>query len=851
MRVRIAGYLMVVASTIAGMNGCSESTGPRTQENSVGVIVSGLVRAPLGVSSATGPAAPASAGAVYVSLPPGSVPAGTSATITDEATGLAVTTVVVNGGFDPVPIAASVGDTLRVKITKNQSGGSVTVLVPVTGVRPLKIVRTSPPSGGHDVPLNAIMVIVFSEPIDSASLTTAAVQLLRDTTPVSGTVRFSSGANIIGEFHPTSLLSPQTAYRLTVAPLIRSLTGGALTSPLSVAFTTGVDVQVQTGAQLVFTVQPSNATAGTVIRPPVVVTIEDSVGRTLTSDTNVVVLNLNGGPAIAGLGGTVAVKPVNGVATFPDLWIAKAATGYTLHAYEVPLVPLVAANSAAFDIAPVAPASLSFTDSSTTVAGIGAVLSVGVPFALDVAIVDSFYNTVTSATNAVTVRLGTSPSGATLGGTLTVDAVQGIAHFRNLSLDQAGPYTLVATAANLSPAQSSRRAFASGTFVAVSAGGAHSCGMTSTGTLYCWGSNSHGQLGDGTTTDRSTPVPVGGGLTFSYASTGGSHTCGVTPAGDAYCWGLNDHGQLGDGTTADRTSPVLVAGGLRFGGLAPGLPVLSAGASHTCGLVPNPSGEPFAYCWGLNDHGQLGDGTRNNQRTSPAPVAAAAGYGLGPLQIDAVSAGGSHSCGLNYDTGVDVCWGANSYGQLDDGTTTDRASPIRIRGGFNPRITTGAAHTCAIATVPVEGSRSLTPLYCWGANGNGQLGVGTTIDLSTWVPVGGGRSFSTVSAGGDHTCGVPGQGEQVTGQTGQWMAGDLYCWGLNGNGELGDGTTIQRTSPVLVAGGLAFVDVSAGASHTCGVTVAGVYCWGSNLAGQLGTGTTTSSSVPIKVFGQP
>ena len=849
MRLRKARYLVVAASTIAAMNGCSESTSPRTQENSVGVIVSGLVRAPAGATSATGPASLASAGAVYVSLSPGSVPAGASATITDEATGLAVTTVVVNGGLDPVPIAASVGDTLAVVITSSPSHAAVTVRLAVTAVRPLKVVRTSPPSGGHDVPLNAIIVIVFSEPIDPTTLTTSAVRLLHDTTPVPGTVQLSSGTNIIGEFQPTNPLSPQTGYQLIVAPQIRTLTGVALASPLSVAFTTGMSVQAQAAAKLVFTGQPSNTAAGTTISPPVVVAIEDSLGRALTSDTNVVVLTVEG-PGFPGLAGTVGMKPVNGVATFSDLRIGLAGTGYTLLANAVPLGTVVSGTSAPFDIAPVAPASLAFIDSGLNVAGIGGVLPVGQPFALDVAIVDSFSNTSTTATNAVTMSLGASPSGATLGGTLTVAAIQGLAHFRNLTVDQAGAYTLVATAGTLSPAQSNRRAFASGTFVAVSAGSAHTCGMTSAGTMYCWGSNSHGQLGDGTTTDRSSPVPVGGGLTFSSVSTGGSHTCGVTPAGDAYCWGLNDHGQLGDGTTADRTSPVRVAGGLRFAGLGPGFPALSAGASHTCGLVPNTSGEPFTYCWGLNDHGQLGDGTMN-QRTSPTPVAAAGQNGLPPLQLDNVSAGGAYTCGLNYDTGWDYCWGVNSNGQLDDGTTTDRASPVLIGGIFNPQITTGAAHTCAIQTVPVVGSESLTPLYCWGANGNGQLGDGTTTDRAAWGLVGGGLNFATVSAGGSHTCGVAGHGAWVRQQAEQWMAGDVYCWGLNSNGQLGDGTGIERTSPVLVAGGLAFRAVSAGASHTCAVTDAGVYCWGSNSSGQLGIGTTSDSNVPVKVAGQP
>jgi alpha-tubulin suppressor-like RCC1 family protein len=378
------------------------------------------------------------------------------------------------------------------------------------------------------------------------------------------------------------------------------------------------------------------------------------------------------------------------------------------------------------------------------------------------------------------------------------------------------------------------------TFVAVSAGGAHTCGLTYAGAAYCWGGNDHGQLGDGTTTLRTSPVPVAGGLTFGRLVAGGSHTCGVTTGGVAYCWGLNDHGQLGDGSTIGRTSPVPVAGGLSF-------IAVTAGGSHTCGVTSyDPDlGISFTYCWGLNASGQLGEGTTTNRTKPQAAVPGATG--------SVVSAGLNHTCGLNLDIGGDLCWGGNDNGQVGDGTTIGKTSPVLISAiqWFNA-LSAGGSHTCAEASSFVPGSYVVSfAAYCWGANDNGQLGDGTTTPRTSPVLVGGALSFSRdgLSAGDQHTCGVAAAGVGIPYNA--VSAGTAYCWGLNDNGQLGDGTTSERTSPVLVAGALSFIAVSAGGSHTCGVTAGAVYCWGLNSSGQLGTGTTTSSSVPVKVAGQP
>jgi len=155
-------------------------------------------------------------------------------------------------------------------------------------------------------------------------------------------------------------------------------------------------------------------------------------------------------------------------------------------------------------------------------------------------------------------------------------------------------------------------------FIAISAGEAHTCGLTLDGSAYCWGRNTSGQVGDGTTTQQLTPVPVAGGLRFTTISTGSNHTCGVTLSGRADCWGANAEGRLGDGTTMPQSTPVAVAGGLSF-------TTIRGGDFHTCGLTTSNG----AYCWGANNGGQLGDGTTNGSLT-PVPVV---GSGGGPASV--------------------------------------------------------------------------------------------------------------------------------------------------------------------------------------------------------------------------
>ncbi len=234
--------VLVVASVLAGASGCSDGLGVRTSDNSVGVIVSAPVpvRLPPGAVARGARAAASSASGtsvVYVSLPPSAVPRGIWATITNQATAQYVTTPVVDGGFDPVPLAASIADTLAIDITGAAAAALAHVRLAVSSARPLKVVRTSPPSGGRDVPLNATIVVVFSEPITPTTVDTATVGLTTGTTRVRGKVDLSlDGLRVF--FAPDSLLVPNQMYVLSLTTGITSAAGLALAAPVQSSFTT-------------------------------------------------------------------------------------------------------------------------------------------------------------------------------------------------------------------------------------------------------------------------------------------------------------------------------------------------------------------------------------------------------------------------------------------------------------------------------------------------------------------------------------------------------------------------------------------------------------------------------------
>ncbi len=594
---RQTAALALLAVTMGLSLACSDSAGPgrASGEIGAGLVVSQLVSQPAPASrngQAPGIAGAVATGVVYVSLVPGTVPTGLQATVRDQANGQVVTTPVINGGFDPVALAASVGDTIVVDITRAGSG-PLEMSDVVRPVRPPRLVRTSPPPAGHDVPLNAIIVIVFSEPIDPATLTTTSVQLSRGATLVAGTVRPGDTVGLRAEFQPDSLLAARTEYLLVVTQAIRDASGLPLDSAFAVPFTTGA----QTPASgLVF----ASVSAGWL----------HSCGLTTAG-----VAYCWGDNIYREIGDGTMLERLTPVVALGGRILASLSAGDLHNCGQTP-------SGVGYCWGDNSSGQLGGGD-TTRRTGAVAVLG-GISFA---AVSAGASHSCGVSTTGVAFCWGTNLYGELgIGDTTTrtiPTQVVGALRFAQVS---AGPrhtcgITTVGSAycwgsnyagelGNGTTANSpTPEAVAGGlTFATVSAGESHTCGVATAGVAYCWGNGV--AVGDGVDTAHLSlkPVPVVGGLSFVMVSAGG-HTCGVTTASLAYCWGSNAAGELGDGTTIDRFSPVQVLGGLRFA-------VISAGSFHTCGVTTAGT----AYCWGNNDFGTLGDGT-NDTSFVPVPVA--------------------------------------------------------------------------------------------------------------------------------------------------------------------------------------------------------------------------------------
>ncbi|HEY4133475.1 MAG TPA: protein kinase [Gemmatimonadaceae bacterium] len=339
-------------------------------------------------------------------------------------------------------------------------------------------------------------------------------------------------------------------------------------------------------------------------------------------------------------------------------------------------------------------------------------------------------------------------------------------------------------------------------------GGTHSCLVSAIGKATCWGANDHGQLGDASADRTKSLVNVDIQPQLVAITAGTSHTCAIERDGVAVCWGNNDHGQSGGKSFASKMAPSGLTGSHVFWAIA-------AGDTHTCAV--DEYGAP--WCWGSNARGQLGEPSVTESAT---PILS----GNGAIHFMSITAGSNFTCGLSAN-GHASCWGENRGGQLGDGSTFDRTSPVAVASGSFTSIAAGSNHVCGLTS---DGEA-----YCWGRNTFGQLGDGGTIDRNTPVRVRGGTRFSSISAGTNHTCAVA-------------VDGTGYCWGQNTFGQLGNGAAADVAQPSTVADGHSFTTVHASGSHTCGLTVRGeAFCWGNNSENQLGDGTQTHRAHPTLV----
>jgi alpha-tubulin suppressor-like RCC1 family protein len=332
--------------------------------------------------------------------------------------------------------------------------------------------------------------------------------------------------------------------------------------------------------------------------------------------------------------------------------------------------------------------------------------------------------------------------------------------------------------------------------------GGSTCAIRSDGTLWCWGGNESGQLGDGTTKSRNAPVQVGDDRNWASVSPGGSHTCAIRTDGSLWCWGGNYVGQLGLGTDAPGTRRPA-----RVGTETTWASVTTAFAS-SCAIRTDGS----LWCWGRGTK-PLPDGTNEDSR-SPVRV--------GDQTWATVDLGGGHTCGIRTD-GTLWCWGFAFHGELGLGTDIDtRPHPVQVGTSASwVSLDTAYEHTCAIDTEH--------QLWCWGDNRAGKLGDGTGATRNVPVRVGAGTSWASVATGLEHTCAVTTDGR-------------TRCWGGNDNGELGDNTTISSSNPVAVNTDLIMSIVGAGLRYSCALTTTGnLWCWGDNHFGILGDGTSVSS----------
>jgi alpha-tubulin suppressor-like RCC1 family protein len=354
----------------------------------------------------------------------------------------------------------------------------------------------------------------------------------------------------------------------------------------------------------------------------------------------------------------------------------------------------------------------------------------------------------------------------------------------------------------------------------------HTIALRKDGSVWAWGYNNDGQIGDNTTTQRASAVNVSTLSGIVAVAAGAYHSLALDSGGHVWAWGLNSSGQCGDNTTTERKAPVEVQKSNGSGGTTAltNIVAICAGGYHNLAL--DSSGNVWA--WGLNSNGQLGDGS-TTQRNMAEEITSLSG-----VAVQGLYAGEYHSM-LVTTTGAVMAWGSNSNGQVGDGTTTQRNSPVSISfSGIGSNtilaLSGGAEHTVALGS---DGT-----VWTWGYNSSGQLGNGTTTQSNSPVHLTSLSGVTAVQAGYTHTLAL--------------SSGTLWSWGTNAAGELGNGTDNQSDSPVQVSGLSGIVQVVAGNEDTLALQSNGtVAVFGADNTDQLGDGVPTSSPVMVPILSIP
>ncbi|WP_348692475.1 hypothetical protein [Duganella fentianensis] len=344
----------------------------------------------------------------------------------------------------------------------------------------------------------------------------------------------------------------------------------------------------------------------------------------------------------------------------------------------------------------------------------------------------------------------------------------------------------------------------------VVAGGYQTLARKADGSLYAWGSNIRGQLGDSTTIDRNAPVQVSGGsLLWKQIAVGEQFVVALRSDGTIWSWGFNQNGRLGDGTTVDHAIPTKIGKDTDWAYVAAGKG--HAFAIKTTGVM---------YAWGRNFNGQLGDGTTIDRLVPTKLTSPTTGGWL------AVSAGDTHTLAITKDTLNLYGWGGNANGQVGNGGQVDVTAPAKIGSSTWASVSAGGSHSLAVRA---DGS-----MYGWGYNLSGQVGNNGSASVNAPVQISTATNWAMVSAGAAHSMAVTREGQ-------------LWGWGSNAESQLGNGGP-DISAPAQIGTASNWISVTAGNAHTFGLRSDNtLWGWGRNVEGQLGKGDNTQAPVPVSI----